>query len=89
MANFPKTPKPKLPPPPSLHEATDNLSAPEHAPTGKIDGRSLRATGRTLQLSTRVTEAFHHELKLYAVKHKLKLNELLERSFEALKKAEN
>jgi len=67
-------------------ELTDNLSAPEHAPVARIDGRSLRATGRTQQLSTRVTEAFHRDLKLYAVQHKLKLNELLELSFEALKR---
>lgn len=86
MANFMKSHRSKLPPPPSIHESTDNLSAPEHAPTGKIDGRSLRATGRTLQLSTRVSEGFHRELKLYAVQNKLKLNELLELSFAALKR---
>jgi len=89
MANFAKPHRSKLPPPPSPSETTDNLSAPEHAPTGRVDGRTLRATGRTLQLSTRVSAAFHHELKMYAVKHKLKLNELLELSFEALKKLES
>ena len=86
MANFTKPHRPKLPPPPSIDESTDNLSAPEHAPVGKIDGRTLRATGRTLQLSTRVSEGFHREIKLYAVRNKLKLNELLELSFEALKR---
>lgn len=86
MANFSKPHRTKLPPPPTAQEATDNLQAPEHAPIRSVDGRSLRATGRTLQLSTRVTEKFHQELKLYAVQHKLKLNELLELSFEALKR---
>lgn len=87
MANFPK--KPKLPPPPPPEEATNNLSQPEHAPAEAapyVDGRSLRATGRTLQFSTRVTEKFHHEFKLYAVQHKTKLNVLLEEAFAALKK---
>ncbi|SNT42841.1 hypothetical protein SAMN05421770_11435 [Granulicella rosea] len=87
MANFTKPQRSKLPPPPALNEATDNLRAPEHAPLGVVDGRTLRATGRTQQLSTRVTEAFHRELKVYAVQHKLKLNELLEMSFEAFKRA--
>ena len=50
-----------------------------------MDGRSLRATGRTKQLATRVRENFHDELRVYAATHRLKLVEVLEQAFEALK----
>jgi len=71
-----------LPPPPSAADAPANLSAPEVAPS---DGRSARATGRTKQLATRVREDFHDELRVYAAQHRLKLVEVLEQAFEALK----
>jgi hypothetical protein len=81
MINFNKTRR-NLPPPPSAADTPSNLSAPEVAPS---DGRSKRATGRTKQLATRVTNEFHHELRLYAARHQLKLVEVLEQAFEALK----
>lgn len=81
MADFKKLRR-NLPPPPTAAEAPDNLKAPESAP---IDGRSARATGRTKQLATRVTEAFHDDLRIYAAKHRLKLVEVLELGHEALK----
>jgi len=81
MADFKKLRR-NLPAPPTAAEAPVNLSAPETAPA---DGRSARATGRTKQLATRVREAFHDELKLYAAKHRLKLVEVLEKGHEALK----
>jgi hypothetical protein len=81
MADFSKVRR-NLPPPPTAAEMSSNLSAPEVAP---IDGRSKRATGRTKQLATRVTNDFHDELRLYAAKHRLKLVEVLEQAFEALK----
>ena len=82
MANFPKSPRRNLPAPPTADEAPANLTAPEAAPT---DGRAARATGRTKQLATRVTEEFHEELKVYAARHRLKLVEVLERGHKALK----
>jgi hypothetical protein len=81
MADFKKLRR-NLPPPPSEAEAPENLKAPESVP---VDGRSLRATGRTKQLATRVTEEFHDELRVYAATHRMKLVEVLERSFAALK----
>ncbi len=54
-----------------------------------MDGRSLRATGRTKQLATRVREDFYDELKVYAATHRMKMVEVLERSFEALKDRES
>ena len=71
-----------LPAPPLASEAPANLSQPELAPS---DGRSARATGRTKQLATRVREDFHDELKVYAANHRLKLVEVLELAFAALK----
>jgi hypothetical protein len=81
MADFRKARR-NLPAPPTAGEAPSNLAIPEIAP---IDGRSARATGRTKQLSTRVREDFHDELKIYAAKHRLKLVEVLEQGHEALK----
>jgi hypothetical protein len=81
MADFRKARR-NLPSPPTAAEAPSNLATPEVTP---IDGRSARATGRTKQLSTRVREDFHDELKIYAAKHRLKLVEVLEQGHEALK----
>lgn len=81
MADFKKLRR-KLPPPPSEAETPANLTAPEVAPA---DGRSLKATGHTHQLATRVRADFYDELRRYAADHRLKLVEVLEQAFEALK----
>ena len=86
MANFPKPNRKNLPPPPAPSEAKDNLAQPEHAPAGTyVDGRTLRATGRTTQFTTRITDELQTEIKVFAAQHKLKFNDLLEQAFEALK----
>jgi hypothetical protein len=85
MANFKKASC--LPPPPSAEEARDNVKQPERAPAADtVDGRSPRATGRTEQLATRVTPQFHRDLKVYATERGLKIVEVLEQAFEALKR---
>jgi hypothetical protein len=91
MAQFKPRQGPKLPAPPALDVAPQNLRAPEIAPLAVADGRSLRATGRTKQLATRVREEFYDDLKLYAAKHHLKIVEVLEQGFKLLteKKLEN
>lgn len=81
MADFKKLRR-NLPAPPTEAEAPANLRAPETAPT---DGRSTRATGRTYPLGTRVREEWHAEIKLYAAQHRIKMVEVLEQAFEALK----
>jgi hypothetical protein len=68
-----------------LDVAPQNLRAPEIAPSVAVDGRSLRATGRTKQLATRVREEFYDDLRLYAAKHHLKIVEVLELGFKSLK----
>jgi hypothetical protein len=90
MADFKKIRR-NLPPPPTEEEATSNLSAPEIAPADAesgVDRRTLRATGRTHQLATRVKVEFYDELRVYAATHRLKLVEVLERAFEALKECD-
>ncbi len=84
MADFKKLRR-NLPAPPTAAEAPTNLKTPELVPT---DGRSARATGRTHQLATRVRVEFYDELRLYAAQHRLKLVEVLEQAFEALKERE-
>ena len=81
MADFKKLRR-NLPAPPTEAETLTNLATPEVAPA---DGRSMRATGRTKQIATRVREDFHDELRLFAARHRLKLVEVLELGHEALK----
>jgi len=49
----------------------------------RIDGRSLRKSGRTLQLATRVSWEFDDQLRHIAQRDNLKLVEVLERGLEA------
>ena len=53
----------------------------------RIDGRSLRKTGRTLQFATRVTEEFDELLHKIAERDGLKLVEVLENSVAAYEAA--
>lgn len=80
------------PPPPT--EASPNLSAPETAPTiaggaragvgegGRLDGRSARRTGRTIQFATRVSPEFDARLRTIAQRDGLLLVEVLERALD-------
>lgn len=94
MADFKRLARKNLPSPPSMDEATDNIQAPETAPAPKvvamrparIDGRSLRRSGRTLQFATRVTPEFDNELRVLAERDGLMLVEVLERALELYKK---
>jgi hypothetical protein len=53
--------KKTLPPPPSLTDTRDNLSQPEVAPA-RLDKRTLRNTGRTVQYNVRISPDFQDEL---------------------------
>ena len=86
MAKFPAPSRSKLPPPPSTNEASHNLLQPEHAPSGFVDGRSLRATGRTIQFTTRVREDLLRDIKIFAAQHGMRHNDLLEKAFAALRR---
>jgi hypothetical protein len=51
----------------------------------RIDGRTLRKTGRTVQLATRVSEDFDDEIRQIAKREGLKIVEVLERAVAAYK----
>jgi hypothetical protein len=64
----------------------DAIPQPPHQQL-RIDGRSLRKTGRTLQLATRVSWEFDEKLRYIAQRDGLKLVEVLERALEAYEEA--
>jgi hypothetical protein len=49
---------------------------------GRIDGRTLRKTGRTVQFATRVSEDFDDRLRHIAQRDGMKLVEVLERALD-------
>jgi hypothetical protein len=53
----------------------------------RIDGRSLRRTGRTLQLATRVSWEFDSKLRMIAQRDGLKIVEVLEKALDAYEAA--
>jgi hypothetical protein len=81
--------------PPPIEEASQNLQAPEiaaedvqptvlsHEEHHRIDGRSLRKTGRTVQFATKVSLEFDEKLRRIAQRDGLLLVEVLERALEA------
>ena len=53
----------------------------------RIDGRSLRRSGRTVQFATRVSPEFDERIRQIAKRDGLLLVEVLERALDALEKA--
>jgi hypothetical protein len=54
---------------------------------GRIDGRTLRRTGRTVQLALRVKPSFDHRLRQAAARDRLLLCEVLERALDTYESA--
>lgn len=85
--------------PPPIEEASQNLQTPEIAAEvtepavlpreeyHRIDGRSLRKTGRTVQFATRVSLEFDDKLRRIAQRDGLLLVEVLEQALEAYEEA--
>src|SRR3546814_8975792 len=85
--------------PPSLEEASVNLTAQEVAPvarteathaglvkttnTGRIEGRSSRKTNRTVQYATRVTPEWDARIRAIAQREGVLLVEVLEKALAA------
>lgn len=82
--------------PPTLEEASDNLTAPEVAPvapgserppklavTGRVDGRTTRKTNRTVQFATRVTPEWDARIRAIAQEEGVLLVEVLEKALAA------
>jgi hypothetical protein len=70
----------------TMGELPDDTPPPHNAQY-RIDGRSLRRTGRTLQLATRVSWEFDDKLRRIAQRDGLKLVEVLERALDAYESA--
>ena len=58
-----------------------------HQPPTRLDGRSLRKSGRTLQFATRVSWEWDDKLREIAQRDGLKLVEVLERGLDAYEAA--
>lgn len=94
MANFQKIKgRTTLGTPPSEREVPSNLKAPETAPVGEseahlaeIDGRTLRATGRTEPFATRVTPGVRKKYKMVATRDDVTMGKLLELALDAYEK---
>ncbi len=72
-------------------EATENMEpdpAAEEPVPQRIDGRTLRRTGRTIGFSTRVSPEFEFRIKRYAAQHNMMIVEVLERALDALEREE-
>lgn len=89
MTDFSKLKKTsKFGSPPTPEEIKDNLQQPEafvdHTTSDQVyvDGRTLRKTGRTHQLSTRVTDVFYDRVRMIAARDRLKIVELLEKAID-------
>jgi hypothetical protein len=63
--------------------STGRVKEVGHPQPTRIDGRGLRKTGRTLQLSTRVSWEFDEKLRNIAQRDGLKLVEVLEKGLDA------
>jgi hypothetical protein len=94
MANLLKL-KRRLPAPPTEDETTNALREPETAPApaapvssagARIDGRSLRKTGRTVQFATRVSPGFDQRFRVCAKREGLMFAELLEQMLETFER---
>ena len=96
MANFQKLKqRNKLGKPPVESEAGDNLQAPETAPffemqrfppEAKVDGRTLRATGRIEPFATRVSPGVRKRYKAIAARDDVTMGELIEKALDAYEK---
>jgi hypothetical protein len=85
-------PEPTTPPPTAvtpLRRPQASGKGQERANHGqaRLDGRSLRKSGRTLQLATRVSWEFDDKLREIALRDGLKLVEVLERGLDAYEAA--
>lgn len=96
MANFQKLKtRNNLGKPPTETSVGNNLQAPETAPItepvgqtpqSNVDGRTLRATGRTEPFATRVTPGVRKRYKTIALHNDMTMGELLEKALDAYEK---
>ncbi len=68
---------------PSARSEARQGPAAELPQTGRIDGRTLRRSGRTVQFATRVSPEFDERVRRIAMRDGLLLVEVLERALDA------
>lgn len=56
------------------------VSTPAAGPSGRVDGRTLRKTGRTVQFATKVSPAYDQQVRDIAMERGMLLVEVLEAS---------
>ena len=64
-------------------EGARQSAAAEPPRAGRIDGRTLRRSGRTVQFATRVSPEFDERVRRIALRDGLLLVEVLERALDA------
>ncbi len=71
--------------PPKANEIKNNLQLPESHDVVEdlIDGRTLKKTGRTHQLATRVKFDFYKRVKRLALDNDITIAELLEKAIDS------
>ncbi len=77
---------PEVAPPPEKEPDAPAQDDPSAA-FAAIDGRSLRATGRTHQFATRIKIETHNDMKRLASRDRISMAELIERALDSYKKA--
>lgn len=71
------------PPAPEKEDRSGRGGAAPEQPPGRIDGRTLRRSGRTVQFATRVSPSFDDRVRRMAQREGLLLVEVLERALDA------
>ncbi len=67
----------------ALASSETPLDAPSKSGEGRIDGRSLRRTGRTVQFATRVSPEYDNKFRSIAARDQIEFCVLLEKCLEA------
>lgn len=80
--------KNRLGEPPQITEIKNNLQLPESHDVAEdlIDKRTLKKTGRTHQLATRVKFEFYKRVKRLALENDITIAELLEKAIDSFDK---
>lgn len=83
----PDVPVPQSQAAPQPHGTARQGAAAEPPRAGRIDGRTLRRSGRTVQFATRVSPEFDERVRQIALRDGLLLVEVLERALDAYERS--
>lgn len=83
----PDAPAPQSQAAPQPHGKMRQDAAAESPRAGRIDGRTLRRSGRTVQFATRVSPEFDERVRQIALRDGLLLVEVLERALDAYERS--